>query len=699
MRHQYLPQWFVAAALAALLAVPGCASNDSSSSTDTSSSSSSSSSGSSGGTSGGSPVVTVVISAHPQSVKAAVGTAVSLTVAATGSGTLSYQWYKGGAAVTGATSATCTMNSLAAADAGRYHVRVTDANGSVASNKAVVTPTSGGAAVDVWDYGDGFNPADDVANVTFAYTVTLTGTSSGITAAATGLTTSSATGNQTTFSDGSKTVVVDAGATPITITSTITSGLVKYVLNGSFLTGFKVTSASPLGLGLSDVTVATTSGSAIYVNSAVRTFVVLSGTSTLAEASSTSSAVGAAFYSKGALLFSGGGTLNVTAGSAYETHGIQSKTHVRVSEGTLALKTRYNPTSKDVNTSSVYALNATTAFVMDGGVLIINSADELSGLARSIPAGWGRGIGVKGAESSTGFIVVNDGVMSIATYDKAMTAKWKCYDSTSPSESDGDAVCNASDPNPFVTIHGGTITIRATGIPCDPTDRMTYNTTTCTGAASAKVSPEGIEAKSIFTVNGGTIDIQSSDDAVNAGISYTNPYGNAVVINGGLLNAASSGNDGIDANAISSPGITINGGVVVANGIGAPEEGFDADRYTVALNGGIAIGTGGNNSTVDTGSTGHYASVTKITAGRTLAVWKGTSTQGSLAFAYQVPTATSASLSALISSGTFVAGGTYAYFFTDASNVSCSEWFHGLCVGTMSATYSTLGTATTLTVK
>jgi hypothetical protein len=685
MRTQRLARWFAPAALAIImLTASGCGSknsdSDDSGSTD--------------------ETVTVSISAQPASVTAAVATAVSLQVTATGTGTLSYQWYKGGVAISGATSASYSISSLAASDAGRYHVKVSDSNSTLASSKAVVTPTSAGAAVDVWDSNDGFNPAEIAANVTFAYTVTLTGSSDGITVGATGLTTSSASQGLTTFTDGSKTVIVNTSTTPIAITSTITSGMVNYVLGGTFSTGLKITSAAHHGLTLSDVTIASEIGPAINVASAVRTFVMMSGANSLTESSAASVAANAALYSKGSLLFSGSGSLNVTSGANYETHAIQAKDHVRISEGTLTLKTRYNPTSKNVDTSSVYGINAVSAFIMDGGVVAINSADEISGAAKSVPAGWGRGVGVKGAESSTGYAVVNDGILTINTYDKAMTAKWKCYDKDAPSDSDGDGVCNSSDPNPFVTINGGTITIRATGVPCDPTDKQTYNSTTCTSTSSADVGPEGIEAKSILTINGGTIDVQTTDDALNAGISYSNAYGNAIVINGGYLNAASSDNDGIDANAISSPGITINGGRVIANGIGSPEEGLDADVYTVKLNGGTVIGTGGGNSSVDSNSTADYGSISKITSGSTLAIWRGSKSSGSLAFAYQIPSATtSTTLAALLSSPAIVSSGSYTYFFTSASNITCSEWFHGLCVGTKSATYSNLGSGTTLTVK
>lgn len=654
----------------------------------------------SGGRGGDDTTGTLSISAQPQGVRAAVGTPVSLAVAATGTGTLSYQWYKGGAAIAGATGATYAIDALIASDAGRYRVLVSGDDGAVLSDVAVVIPTSGGTPVDVWDLRDGFNPADEISQVTFAYTVTLTGSSSGVSVEAAGLTASGTSPDLTTLTDGSNTVAVDTAGDPIAITSTVTSGMVEYVLRGTFSAGLTLTSASPLGLALHDVSIASANGPAISINSAVRAFVLLSGTSRLAEASPSSAAVNAALYSKGSLIFGGSGSLNVTAGAEYETNAVQVKHHVRLSEGTLNLKTRYNPSTKDVNTSNVYGLSATTAFVMDGGGLTATSADLLSGLATSVPAGWGRGVMVKGAEGSTGFIIVNGGILTITTYDKAMTAKWKCHDPDTPGDSDGDGRCDGNDPNPFVTVNGGTLTIRATGVPCDPADRMTYNATTCTSAASAEVGPEGIEAKSVFTLNGGTIDIEATDDAVNAGISYANPYGNQVVVNGGSLRATSTGNDGIDANARSSPGIAINGGVVIANGIRAPEEGLDADMFSVALHGGTVIATGGRNSTVDSASTAGSATISRITSGRTLAIWQGSSSAGSLVFAYQAPpAAANSTLAALVSSAGLTPGGSYTYFFTNASNVTCSEWFHGLCVGEASASYSSLGSGSTLTVR
>jgi pectate lyase len=73
------------------------------------------------------------ITQQPAPQSATTGQSVSFTVAATGSGTLSYQWSKAGVAIAGATSATYTIPSVASGDAGLYAVAVTNAVSSVTS--------------------------------------------------------------------------------------------------------------------------------------------------------------------------------------------------------------------------------------------------------------------------------------------------------------------------------------------------------------------------------------------------------------------------------------------------------------------------------------------------------------------------------------------------------------------------------------
>jgi hypothetical protein len=67
---------------------------------------------------------------------------VTLTVTASGSGTLSYQWRKGGVAISGATASSYTIAGVASGDAGSYDVVVTNANGSITSNAVALNVTT-----------------------------------------------------------------------------------------------------------------------------------------------------------------------------------------------------------------------------------------------------------------------------------------------------------------------------------------------------------------------------------------------------------------------------------------------------------------------------------------------------------------------------------------------------------------------------
>jgi len=66
---------------------------------------------------------------------------VTLSVVASGQGTLSYQWLKNGTALEGATGAQLTLADVQPGDDGTYTVTVTDSAGSVTSNPSVVTVT------------------------------------------------------------------------------------------------------------------------------------------------------------------------------------------------------------------------------------------------------------------------------------------------------------------------------------------------------------------------------------------------------------------------------------------------------------------------------------------------------------------------------------------------------------------------------
>ncbi len=77
----------------------------------------------------------LAITGQPSNVTVCAGQSATLSVSATG-GNLSYQWWKSGTSITGATSASLTIGSTVADDAGSYSVVVSGAGPSVTSDGA-----------------------------------------------------------------------------------------------------------------------------------------------------------------------------------------------------------------------------------------------------------------------------------------------------------------------------------------------------------------------------------------------------------------------------------------------------------------------------------------------------------------------------------------------------------------------------------
>ena len=84
-----------------------------------------------------------VISQQPQSISPTVGQNVSLSVTATGSNPLTYQWRKGGSPIGGATGTSLAFPSISLSDAGSYDVVVSNSSGSAISSSVTVTVNSG----------------------------------------------------------------------------------------------------------------------------------------------------------------------------------------------------------------------------------------------------------------------------------------------------------------------------------------------------------------------------------------------------------------------------------------------------------------------------------------------------------------------------------------------------------------------------
>lgn len=83
------------------------------------------------------------ITTQPAGTSATSGGSASFTVVAGGEGPLTYQWYKGGIAIAGATDATLTLPYVYPSDAGDYTVTVSNEGGAVTSSAAALAVSTG----------------------------------------------------------------------------------------------------------------------------------------------------------------------------------------------------------------------------------------------------------------------------------------------------------------------------------------------------------------------------------------------------------------------------------------------------------------------------------------------------------------------------------------------------------------------------
>ena len=462
----------------------------------------------------------------------------------------------------------------------------------------------------------------------------------------------------------------------------------KYILSGTYSgTVFIKNKSADAAVVLNGVNITSSNGAGpvLRFSSEKRTFIaVANGTTNTLTDTRVKDQTGTMYddkkgsvYSKGTIIFTsddmgndGGsaGTLNIV-NSGYK-HAVYVKDYVRIADGINLNITVDGETGRDC----IRALNA--VIIDDGNINLVAKG--------TLEDDESNGIRVDGEDADeddmtveytagAGFVIINGGNLNITTIAKGITAHWKSAKSVIGNSSytataNNSLLCETflkdttlTTPNPFVEINGGIINIKTTG---EPYEGQTDDDPSC--------SPEGIEAKANFTINAGTITVQTTDDAINAGGNF--------VMNGGALYACSSKNDAIDANG--SNGITINGGVVVAIGLNTPECGFDCDNNPFTINGGTVVGLGTSNySSPSSGkqSTGVLASSNYGSADTTMAV---VDSDGKPVFVYTLPAGTGEIM--ILSSPKIAARTTYTV--KTGVSVSGGVRFHNL--------YTTLPTIT-----
>ena len=491
---------------------------------------------------------------------------------------------------------------------------------------------------------------DYIENTTFDKTITIT---------------FSTTGSAVVEGDDERIVNVNNNDVIATNTS---DKVIRYVLAGETADGFfKLYSTRKQAIVLNGVSITNPDGAAINNQSKKRTFIVLNdetknfltdGTS-YSDATSDEDMKGCLF-SEGQIIFSGKGSLDVDANCKA---GIRSDDYVRTLPGTNIY----------VDSSSGNGIRGNDAVIVTGGVINVNVT----------------GTADKGF-STDGEIRIDGGRTTI------ITSGGYEYDSD---DSDYSA-CSGVKADSLVTINGGELNIKSTGIGgkginCDKNININNGViriiTTGKRQKDSKgsVSPKGIKADGDITCNGGqtqvrlegtgdgteaieskaeihieagTIECYSYDDAIN---SAGNLY-----IDGGYVYARSYNNDGIDANR----NLTINGGVVIAEGSGAPECGLDAaEQYKAYINGGTVVAVGGGMQAIDSSS--KQASIAaNIAMGTTIGVLDGTKA----ILGYTTPSNNSGT-SLMISSPSFKSGS--AYTIRSGCTLESGTSFYSLTTG------------------
>ena len=188
---------------------------------------------------------------------------------------------------------------------------------------------------------------DDIANTTFARTISIVFGSAGATVT------------------GDETGIVSVSGNDVTVDNTDTGEIIRYELSGTASDGFfKIYGNKKQALVLKDLDLTNPNGAAINNQNKKRTFVVLQGSNKLADgkkytATPEEEDEKAAFFSEAQLIFSGSGSLTVTAtGKA----GITSDDYLRILD---------DPTIS-ISSTGGHGLRGKDAVMVGGGKLDIS---------------------------------------------------------------------------------------------------------------------------------------------------------------------------------------------------------------------------------------------------------------------------------------------------------------------------------------
>ena len=326
---------------------------------------------------------------------------------------------------------------------------------------------------------------------------------------------------------------------------------------------------------------------------------------------------------------------------------LSSDADVTVKGGQLKLYTSggsiYEEDENDTSSPAGVKADA-NIFIYDGDILCVSTGEGGKGL------------------NADGGITMNDGTVNVVTSGGKYIYNESLDLDSSPKgvKADGE-----------ITINGGVLNIQVTG---------------------RSDGSEGLESKSKITVNGGEVFVYAYDDAINVG--GDSPVG--MEINGGKIFAFADNNDGIDSNGK----LWVNGGLVIASGSGAPEEGLDCDNsQNFIVTGGTLIGTGGAAISTSTSSTQRSVIYNGVSA-KTGELFVIADAEGNPVLKYELPR-TMNGMSLFFSSPDIKSGKTYTVYSggsLSGNTVNWNGWFEdgSYTAGTELGTFTSNSLTTTV---
>lgn len=411
---------------------------------------------------------------------------------------------------------------------------------------------------------------------------------------------------------------------------TITAGGTYYI-SGKLSEGQLIVDASDdkkVTLIFDNVEINNSTASCVYVKNTKKLYLILQdGSSNLLSCTAAlddeSSETDAAFYSKEDIILQGDGSLTVTS----EYNGITSKDSLEIYGGNYYI-TAGNNGIKGKDSVYIEAGNIVITSQNDG-IKSTNTEDEALGYIKIAGGSINITSSGDGISAETG-IEISDGIITIVSGGGSANAStasgqmqnfnrffWQTDTNTRTTD---ETSCKGIKAGISIIINGGTINIDSADDAIHSNDNMTING----GVFTIQTGDDGMHSDTLLTINAGTVNItksyegiEASDIVFNGGYIYIVASDDGINAAGGNDNSQANGmwgGDNFRMNGNSSNSITINAGYIFVNAAG---DGLDSNGNIIMQGGTVIVNgpTDSGNAALDFDGTFSYNGGSIIASG------------------------------------------------------------------------------------